>query len=106
MRIKVGDEKTEKRQKAIDTGKEGENKAPFPAPLVVPLGAPFGPAPDIGAGDSLGDPLSDPLAAATAALRAGRPEEAFSLCELVLAAEPDNADALNLAGVTPPTWPR
>ena len=39
-----------------------------------------------------------PLAAAAAALRDGRPEEAFSLCGRVLAAEPDNADALNLAG--------
>ena len=41
----------------------------------------------------------DPLAEAAAALRAGRPEEAFSLCGRVLAAEPDNAEALNLAGV-------
>jgi len=67
----------------IDTGKEGEKKAPFPGPLVVPLVVPL-----------------------AATLRAGRPEEAFSLCERVLAAEPDNADALNLAGVTSPTWPR
>ncbi len=74
-----------------------------PAPLSFPWAPPFGPALDIVAGESLGDPLSDPLAAVTAALRAGRPEEAFSLCERFLAAEPDNADALNLAGVTPPT---
>lgn len=33
------------------------------------------------------------------ALRAGRPDDAFGLCGRVLAAEPDNADALNLAGV-------
>ena len=65
------------------------------APLMSPWAAPSGPALDMDAGD----PLADSLAEAAAALRAGRPEEAFSLCRRVLAAEPDNADALNLAGV-------
>ena len=59
--------------------------------MVSPWAAPSGPAPDLGAGD--------PLAEAAAALRAGRPEEAFGLCGRVLTAEPGNADALNLARV-------
>jgi hypothetical protein len=98
--------KLKKGKKRSTLARKAKIKRLSPGPLSFPWAPPFGPAPDIGAGDSLGDPLSDPLAAATAALRAGRPEEAFSLCERVLAAEPDNADALNLAGVTPPTWPR
>lgn len=42
---------------------------------------------------------ADELGRAAAALQSGRPQEAFGICGQVLALEPDNADALNLAGV-------
>ncbi len=45
------------------------------------------------------DTPADTLAQAASALDAGRPRDAFALCGEVLAREPDNAEALNLAGV-------
>ncbi|HIM24184.1 MAG TPA: tetratricopeptide repeat protein [Rhodospirillales bacterium] len=44
-------------------------------------------------------PAAGDLGRAMAALQASRPQEALGICGQVLAAEPDNADALNLAGV-------
>ena len=49
--------------------------------------------------DAGSPPAGDALARAAGALQAGRPADAFGFCRQVLAAEPDNADALNLAGV-------
>lgn len=48
------------------------------------------------AGDAL---AGDVLARAAEALQAGRPQDAFGFCRQVLAAEPHNPEALNLAGV-------
>ena len=91
--------KQKKGKKRTTPARKVKKKRLSQASLAAPGAASFDPAPGMGAGDPLGEAVGDPLAEAVAALQAGRPEEAFSLCGRVLAAEPDNADALNLAGV-------
>ena len=44
-------------------------------------------------------PPTEALGQAASALDSGRPRDAFALCGEVLARQPDNAEALNLAGV-------
>lgn len=45
-------------------------------------------------------PMMASLGSAVAELQAGRPQQALTVCQQVLATEPGNAEALNLAGVS------
>lgn len=64
-----------------------------PTPKVRSAGVPAAAASDSGPS------VNEVLGGAAAALQAGRPGDAMLLCREILAQEPDNADALNLAGV-------
>ncbi len=66
--------------------------APAPAPPAISPATEF-------PTDTPVDTLADTLGQAASALDSGRPQDAFVLCGEVLATQPDNAEALNLAGV-------
>ncbi|MDA1091190.1 MAG: tetratricopeptide repeat protein [Proteobacteria bacterium] len=71
--------------------------------MAVQSAPPLAPRGNIAAADDLGGALAGVLAgvlaSVLAALQSGHPQQALGLCGQVLARQPDNADALNLAGV-------
>ncbi len=87
--------KRRKSAKRPPPSRKGRKKRAPQAPVAAPVPASVS-VPEAGQGMPT---TTDALGQAASALNSGRPQDAFALCGEVLASQPDNAEALNLAGV-------